>query len=64
MAKERIHITVEEELLTRFKAIAERQRWSYATAIEIAIELFIGKFAQLELPGLTPETTPEVEKAR
>lgn len=61
MAKERIHITIEEELLTQFKAIAERQRWSYATATEIAFELFIGKYAQLQLPGLEP--TPEVEKA-
>ncbi len=57
MPKERMHVTVEEELLAQFKAIAERQRWSFATATEIAIELFIGKFGQLPLPlNLTSET--------
>lgn len=49
MTKERVHVMAEEELMKQFRAIAERQRWSYTTATEIAIELFVAKYGQLEL---------------
>lgn len=60
MAKERVHVMAEEELMRQFRAIADRYRWSYTTATEIAVELFIAKYGQLEMfPELVMTTTEE-----
>lgn len=62
--KERIHVTVEIELLEQFKRIAELQRWSFATASEVALELFVKEFGPLYGITLTPEPSLEMEKVQ
>ena len=59
MAKERFHITAEEEVLDQFKAIAERMQWPFTVATEVALRLFIEAYSNVQLPGLAPIEAPE-----
>ena len=59
MAKVRIHVFAEEDLMVEFKAIAERNRWPYATATEIAIEQFVNRYRHVQIPGLVEVTANE-----
>lgn len=62
MAKTVISTRVEDALLDQMRAIQERNRWSFQTAIELAVEQFVAGYAAVELPNLAaaPDAAPRV----
>jgi len=62
MAKTVITTRVDDTLLDNVRAIGERQRWTFTTAVEVALEDFVARYGQLPLP--VPPAAPVAEPPR
>lgn len=63
MAKIKMNFYAEEDLVNRVRATSERLSWSFATATEKALELFLAEFENAKIiKASTPESAPKTEK--
>jgi hypothetical protein len=63
MAQVKTALVIDENLMSEVREIAQRNYWTLTAATEIAFKMFVQRYKD-QLPLFTPETTPEVEKAR
>jgi hypothetical protein len=63
MTQIKTSLVIEEELMNEVRKIAEKNYWTLTAATEIAFKLFVQRYKD-QLPLFTPESTPEMEKAR
>ena len=50
----------EDELIAQVNTIGDRNRWSFTDVCNIALKMFVKRYADLTLPGLE-ETTPHFD---
>lgn len=62
MAKSIMSASVKDKTLEKARVIAERDRRSFSTIVEIALEEMIERYEKLYGPILVPEASPEVEQ--
>ena len=52
MAQKHIPARVDEDLIDEVRAVAEKQNWTFAAAVEIALQRFVKVYSRLDVPNL------------
>ncbi len=56
MSRTFISVRIEDDVLKEARAIAERNRWKFQAAVDIAMAEFVQKYRTLQFPGLENES--------
>lgn len=58
MAQKHIPARVDVKLIDQVREVADKQNWTFAAAMEIAMKRFVSTYQQLDLPNIGVEDTP------